>query len=180
MVLLFFFTWDNFSNFVISRPGGGSDHQTGFRNGKLRRFAIGAVYHFFLWDGMSEKLEHFESANEKNWDRKISSIFSLKIQWKWKNFEIEKFSIFFQIENFSATRLWFVSKNHPSPWLTIENPMEINGFALLTDHVILRHKTGSRRRNLFDLKKLFFWNFQKCHRRGTREYFWPRGVSTRW
>ena len=52
------------ANIVISRPGGGPDHQTGFRNGKLRRFAIGAVYHFFLWDGLSEKLEHFESTTE--------------------------------------------------------------------------------------------------------------------
>ena len=50
---------------------GGSDHQTGFRNGKLRRFAIGVVYHFFLWDGLSEKLEHFESANEKKMRQKI-------------------------------------------------------------------------------------------------------------
>ena len=97
-----------FANFVISRPGGGSDHQTGFRNGKLRRFAIGAVYHFFLWDGLSEKLEHFESTTEifgikkskffiENFTLKIqlkkSKFFDLK---KYRKFSISKFSVFIE------------------------------------------------------------------------------------
>ena len=98
--MLFFLYLREFANFVISRPGGGSDHQTGFRNGKLRRFAIGAVYHFFLWDGMSEKLEHFESANEKFCDQKFPSMFFIGNSMKIENFEIEKFSIFFRSKIF--------------------------------------------------------------------------------
>jgi len=39
--------------------------------------------------------------------------------------------------------------------------MEINGFALLTDHAIQRHKTGSRRRKIFDLEKTKFLKFSE-------------------
>ena len=51
-----FLSLREFSNFLISRPGGVSDHKKDFRNGKFRRFAIGAVYHFSFWDGLDEKL----------------------------------------------------------------------------------------------------------------------------
>ena len=52
----FFCPWENFANFVISRPGAASDHKKDFKNEKFRRFAIGAVYHFFSCCGLSEKL----------------------------------------------------------------------------------------------------------------------------
>ena len=98
-----FFYLREFANFVISRPGGGSDHQTGFRNGKLRRFAIGAVYHFFLWNGLSEKLEHFESINENfgiNKSKFFIDFFHWKSSWKIEIFRSEKISIFFDLKIF--------------------------------------------------------------------------------
>ena len=51
-----FLSLREFSNFVISRPGSASDRKKDFKNEKFRRFAIGAVYHFFSWDGLSEQL----------------------------------------------------------------------------------------------------------------------------
>ena len=44
----------------------------------------------FLWDGMSEKLEHFESANENVWDQKFHRVFHWKFNengkfWNRKN-----------------------------------------------------------------------------------------------
>ena len=53
---VFFLSLRKISNFVISLPGGASDHKKDFKNEKFRRFAIGAVYRFFSWDGLSEKL----------------------------------------------------------------------------------------------------------------------------
>ena len=53
---VFFLSLRKVSNFVISRPGGASDHKKDFKNEKFRRFAIRAVYNFFSWDGLSEKL----------------------------------------------------------------------------------------------------------------------------
>ena len=41
-----------FVNFVISRPGGVSDHKKDFKNEKFRQFTIGAVYHFLFCDGL--------------------------------------------------------------------------------------------------------------------------------
>ena len=55
-----FLSLRNFSNIVISRPGGASDHKKDFKNEKFRQFAIGAVYHFSFWDGLCEKLRLFE------------------------------------------------------------------------------------------------------------------------
>ena len=58
--LMFFFTWENSAIFLPWQPRGASDQKKTCRNENFRQFAIGDVYHFFVWDGLSEKLWQFK------------------------------------------------------------------------------------------------------------------------